>query len=203
MTVWVHFDGRDRATPGRLGTSILPPEGVAFDIGLGVELSPDGTKIGFAAARVGEAKRLWIRDLGRTTARVLEGTDDASAPFWSPDGKHIGFFAGDALKKINLGSGLVETILNNADSSGAAWTPDGRIVLSAGWGKGLSTVSASGGPVTELFAGGSEVDQVAWPSFLPDGNHFLYLVRGYGSELGIGEVRIAALDGSVNKHLLD
>jgi hypothetical protein len=87
-----------------LRASINPPEGGNFSLGNnlgGIALSPDGKTAAFAATVNGETA-LWVRPLDGTDARVLPGTDGAYYPFWSPDSKFIGFFAGGKLKKVGL-----------------------------------------------------------------------------------------------------
>jgi serine/threonine protein kinase len=68
-------------------------------------LSPDGQQIVFVAAGDG-ASRLWLRSLATTTAQPLSGTEGATAPFWSPDGRSIGFFADNALKRLDFGGAV-------------------------------------------------------------------------------------------------
>ena len=72
-------------------------------------LSPDGRQIVFVASGDG-ASRLWLRSLATTTAQPLAGTEDASDPFWAPDSRAIGFFAGGALKRLDLGRGAPQTL---------------------------------------------------------------------------------------------
>ena len=67
-------------------------------------LSPDGRQIVFVASGDG-ASRLWLRSLAATTAQPLPGTEGATFPFWSPDSRSVGFFAGSALKRLDLGGG--------------------------------------------------------------------------------------------------
>ena len=74
-------------------------------------LSPDGRQIVFVASADG-GSRLWLRSLATTTAQPLAGTEGAAYPFWSPDGRSIGFFADAKLKRIDLesGSGAARTV---------------------------------------------------------------------------------------------
>jgi serine/threonine protein kinase len=68
-------------------------------------LSPDGRQIVFVAAGEDDSSRLWLRSFGSTAAQPLAGTEGASFPFWSPDGRTIGFFAEDVLKRIDVAGG--------------------------------------------------------------------------------------------------
>ena len=61
----------------------------------------------------------------------------------------------------------------------------------------------AGGPAEMVVQVGRKgADTAAWPSLLPDGKHFVYLLRRFGSEQQMNEVRLGSLDGSVDKPLL-
>ena len=64
-------------------------------------LSPDGRRLAFVAARKGGTSQLWVRPLDRVQVQPLPGTEGASFPFWSPDGRFLGFFACGKLKTID------------------------------------------------------------------------------------------------------
>ena len=84
-------------------------------------LSPDGRQIVFVASGDG-ASRLWLRSLATTTAQPLAGTEGATFPFWSPDSRSIGFFAGGALKRLDLVAGAAaprQTLAPALNGSGA------------------------------------------------------------------------------------
>ena len=68
-------------------------------------LSPDGKNLAFVAAKASEAPQIYVRPLGSLDARALPGTDNAWAPFWSPDGRRIGFLVEGKLKVIGLQGG--------------------------------------------------------------------------------------------------
>ena len=78
-------------------------------------ISPDGSKIVYVGLTAGRY-RLWVRSLASDVARPLQGTEDASLPFpfWSPDSRSIGFFGGNALKRIDIESGTIRTLVTNA-----------------------------------------------------------------------------------------
>src|SRR5713226_1577700 len=90
-------------------------------------LSPDGRQLVFVASGDG-ASRLWLRPLDKSTAQPMAGTEGASYPFWSPDGRSIGFFDGAKLKRIDIAGGSPQT-LSDAISRGGAWSPDGVILF--------------------------------------------------------------------------
>jgi serine/threonine protein kinase/Tol biopolymer transport system component len=164
-------------------SSILPPAGTSFVTMLPASgppvLSPDGTRMAFTARDEKSRVQLYVRPLTSLTARALAGTDDAIYPFWSPDGREIAFFAAGKLKKINADGGPPQDICDSISGRGGAWSKDGVIVFTPGSNQSLFSVSAAGGtpqPASKLDASKAE-NSHRWPSFLPDGKHFLYWSR--------------------------
>jgi len=155
-------------------------------------LSPDGRQIVFAASGDG-ARRLWLRSLATTTAQPLPGTEGGRFPFWSPDSRSIGFFAYDALKRLDLGGGAPQTLaaaLNNA--YGGTWNAAGVVLFAPGATTPLRRVSATGGEAVALTTLGPQQSGHRSPHFLPDGRHFLFF--GYGTPDSTG-IYLGALDG--------
>ena len=95
--------------PPVLGETRLDIVTPATNQPLDFALSPDGRQIVFVAAGDG-APRLWVRWLAKTTAQSLAGTEGATHPFWSPDSRSIAFFAGSALKRLDLDGGAPQTV---------------------------------------------------------------------------------------------
>jgi hypothetical protein len=140
-------------------------------------ISPDGTLLAFSAVDLNHNRLLWIRPLNSLNATPLANTEDALAPFWSPDGKYIGFFAGKKLKKIAV-SGGDPTDLCETDglAGGGAWSSEGVIVFGRSFYDALYKVPATGGAAEragKLDSSRGERAQL-WPRFLPDGKHFLF-----------------------------
>jgi Tol biopolymer transport system component len=158
--------------------AVLLPEKVQFTtVNAPPAVSPDGRHIAFVANVDGKTG-LWVRDLDSPTPRLLAGTEGAVYPFWSPDSRYVGFGAGGKLKKIDAAGGPPLTLCD-ATSRGASWNKNDVIVFSAAVSSALLRVPAAGGtptPVTELDKSHSE-DSHRYPWFLPDGRHFLYMVR--------------------------
>jgi serine/threonine protein kinase len=119
-------------------------------------LSPDGRQLVFVANAEGRPQ-LWIRPLDDETARPISGTSGASAPFWSPDSRDIGFFAEGKLKTINVMSGAARVLADAASGRGGTWNRDGVIVFAPETNYvGMMRVAATGGTptaVTKLGAG--------------------------------------------------
>jgi serine/threonine protein kinase len=146
-----------------------------------VSVSPDGRRLVFTAAGGG----LWIRDFSGHEWQRLPGTEGGSTPFWSPDGRYLGFTVGSELKRLDMTGGPPETLATLARGGGgsASYNLNGDIVLGS-WGGGsggpLWKVSQPGGVATAL----TQVDVSrgefyhTWPTFLPDGSSFLYFRSG-------------------------
>ena len=190
-------------TPGRA------PQSVTFSLNLPkptaagtVAVSPDGRHIVFADFVAEGTSALWIRPLNDAAARRLPGTDSASAPFWSPDGRYVGFFARRSLKTIEIATGIVETISAAGEGRGGTWNQFDEIVFSPDRSRPLLHVSSHGGPVTAVtsFDATRDLGHV-WPEFLPDGRHVLYHVESTSPERD--GVYIAALGQPETTRVLD
>ena len=157
-------------------------------------LSPDGHSLAFSARDAEGNVRLYIRSLDHVEARDLSGTDRAMYPFWSPDSRWIGFFAGGQLKKIEVTGGAPQTICDAFNGRGGSWSRDDVIVFAPG-GSGLHRVSAAGGASQPIELDRVQgVNSLRHPRFLPDGRRFLYLARNdQGAESNV--VRVGSLDG--------
>jgi Tol biopolymer transport system component/predicted Ser/Thr protein kinase len=189
------------AFPPLRGT-VLPPENVAFPFA--ISISPDGTRLAYHTRSATGKTVVWVQSLERGTPQMLAGTEGALQPFWSPDGRSIGFFAGGELKRIEASGGPPVTICSGGGGdSGGAWGPDGDILFTPTSHDPIHRVPASGGtptPVTRVDQSRQEIRH-GWPCFLPDGRHFLYLAVGPGS----GEndsIYVGSLDGQAPKLLL-
>jgi eukaryotic-like serine/threonine-protein kinase len=146
-------------------------------------LSPDGRQIVFVASGDG-ASRLWLRSLASTTAQPLAGTEGAVYPFWSPDSRSVGFGAAGKLKRLDIGSGLPQTLATAIQIRGGTWNADGVILFAPTTGTPLFRVTASGGQavaVTKL----NRQSGHRFPSFLPDGRQFLFYAQGTPETAGI------------------
>jgi len=161
-------------------------------------VSPDGHRLAFVAVNADGESILWVRSLGTLTAQALAGTEDASSPFWSPDGRYLGFFAHGKLKKIEVSGGPPVTLCDAPDERGGTWSQDGVIVFAPTLNSALMKVSAAGGAPTAAAPFGSAEARHAQPFFLPDGRHFIYHT---GTASG-GAIYVGSLGSSESKLLL-
>ncbi len=191
--------------------SVLAPPDASFQP-FDFALSPDGTKLAFVAAGPGSQPQLWVRPLDSITGQPLAGTEGAGFPFWSPDSRQIGFFAGSKLRRIDASGGAVQVIADAPQARGGTWNSDGVILFTPTTADPLYRVGASGGaatPLTTMDSGQGDTSH-RFPYFLPDGRHFLYLIRTGGGLAGSGRkteeggngIYIGSLDSPERRTLL-
>jgi Tol biopolymer transport system component len=150
------------------------PVGFHLDtLNASLALSPDGQKLVFGASGEEGVQRLWLRSLNGQDPQPMSGTEGATYPFWSPDSRSIGFFAGKKLRKIDVATGTVQTLCNAPAARGGSWNDKGEIVFSPDYQSGLYEVTASGGTPTQLTNGEKKFSH-RLPQFLPDGRHVLF-----------------------------
>ncbi len=138
-------------------------------------VAPDGNFIVYEAQEEGTT-RLFLRELDGAAPRPQPGTEGARAPFVSPDGRWIGFFAGGALKKIAVSGGVPVEVCEASSNPGGAWGADGTIVFSKSWTSGLVAVSADGGAPRVLTTPGAGETGHWAPAFLPGGQQLVYTI---------------------------
>jgi eukaryotic-like serine/threonine-protein kinase len=158
-------------------SQISPPEKVFFALDEhfgGPVLSPDGTKLVLPAQDESGKESLWLRPIDSLSATRLEGTKEGSYPFWSPDSRRIGFFQNEILMKLDVTGGPAVKVCDAPNPRGGTWNQDDVIIFAS---LKLSRVPAGGGtptPITSRKPSGPAFSN-RWPTFLPDGRHFLYL----------------------------
>ena len=184
-----------------------PPAEVRFEIttpptpDATFALSPDGRSIVFTAMADGPPK-LWLRSFASTTARVLAGTERATSPFWSADGRAVGFFADARLKRIDLDTGVTRTVMPNIGVPlGGTWNREGTILVAGSPGGPILRVPAEGGAAAPITTVEMPRQRGHYrPHFLPGGRHFLFQVSGSPEAAG---VYVGALDGTPARRVLD
>ncbi len=175
-------------SPPETRTEIVTP---TTDAPTSFALSPDGRQIVFVASD-DKSSRLWLRSLATTTAQPLAGTEGAMAPFWKPNGRSIGFFAGGALKKLDLDGGAPQPLapVAAAVSRNGTWNTD-DVILFSSTSTTLSRISAAGGVAT-IVTTLSTRQPITAPQFLPDGRRFLF----HAQSPDTAGIYLGTLDGS-------
>jgi Tol biopolymer transport system component len=147
-------------------------------------ISPNGRQLAYLAADTLGRTMIWLRPMGALQANPLPGTEDAGRPFWSPDSRYLAYFDGNQLKKIAVAGGPPQLICETKSAADGAWSTGDIIMFDGAAGDSLRQVSANGGvasPATVLDRKAGE-SQHAWPWFLPDGKHYLYLAFGSAAD---------------------
>jgi len=167
-------------------------------------LSPDGSKLAFLTGDASETK-LWVRDVATAALHQVEEVERPTFPFWSPDGKYIGFFSAGKLKKVALAGGPVQVLCDAPEGRGGSWSPRGVIIFTPNIREPLYKVPEGGGvpeKLTETKPGWTHRN----PYFLPDGDHFLFTYReavgAPTATTGVGALYGASLSGEPPRQIL-
>jgi Tol biopolymer transport system component len=185
----------DIAQPAAIGTMGAPM------------ISPDGRRIAFTGVDAQGKSQIWLRALESREAQPLPGTEGVVTtvrPFWSPDSRHLGYFSNGRLMRIPVDGGppqkVCDTPVNGGDGT---WSEQGVILFDGSAGDPIRRCPAEGGvPREEVKSGEGERNfEVAWPQFLPDGRHYLFIVFG-GAEADNG-VWVGQLDGNERRKVVD
>jgi len=184
---------RSRETPATMYFNSAFPYPAQY-----VALSPDGRTLALVAYSTQANKNvIWIHRIGGQGATTLPGTEGGSYPFWSPDGRSLGFFAQGKLKTIDAASGRSAQVLADAPfGRGGAWSRSGVILFTPDAWSGLYRIPSSGGTPVQVTKPDISQAQVSnrWPVFLPDGRHFLYLACNFSGRLDRNLIIVGSLD---------
>jgi Tol biopolymer transport system component len=183
-----------------LRTNVLLPEKVFLNC---VTISPDGSRLAFSGIDESGKVSIWVRPLDSFTATPLAGTDGGILPFWSPDGRSLGFFADKKLKRVDT-SGGAPIVLYEVDGLGGAWSVAGDILFTGPSGP-VFRLPATGGKAVTVTKLDEKIRETAhrYPFFLPDGKHFLYtsLNLAGNSRDPANRIWVGSVDGSPGKPL--
>jgi serine/threonine protein kinase len=167
-------------------------------------IAPNGHTV--AAVGFSESERtnfVWLYEIGGKEEKKLAETEGASFPFWSPDGKALGFFAEGKLKKLEIAGGSVQVICDAPAGRGGTWNKGGVIVFSPSGqlGGGLYRVPVAGGAASRITVPDASRAETShrWPMFLPDGKHFLYLAANVSGQTDPDAIFIGKLDSNEKK----
>jgi eukaryotic-like serine/threonine-protein kinase len=168
----------------------LPAGQRLFAVSPEIAMSPDGTRLVYAAGQSVISSQLYVRVMDTLETRAIPGTEGANNPFFSPDGQWIGFYAGGKLKKVSVSGGLPVSLVDGvgggvfAGGYGASWSSQGTIAFAPGQSNPIQQVSDTGGnmhPLTRLENG--EAGH-RYPELLPNGTGLLFNVFSSTTALG-------------------
>jgi eukaryotic-like serine/threonine-protein kinase len=201
---WAWSSSRVPATETRADVlSILPSDDTRLDYGEAAQISPDGRLVAFVATDRAGHTGLYVRRRESLDVRLLPGTDEATMPFWAPDSRRLGFFAHGHLKTVALGGGAPQTLARAAVPRGGTWSVDDVILFLGVPSQPPFRVAASGGEAEHVPTPPTEgLPEGRWfPSFLPDGRHYLYLAISEQDRRG-GTIRVGSLDSAEAQDLV-
>jgi serine/threonine protein kinase/Tol biopolymer transport system component len=195
---WAQPSTTPAADPVRFSVSV-PADALLASSGnqdASVAVSPDGRALVVGLTQRG-VKQLWVRQTDRLESRVLDGTEGASWPFWSPDSQSIAFTSGGQIRVVSREGGPVRTIADTGGGNGrgGTWSERGGILFATTDGRILRVLPGGGDPVVvQAPAADHKELLMMWPEFLPDGTHFLF------SAIAPGKLSkrlfVGSLDGS-------
>ncbi len=168
----------------RMVFSVNPPDGVRF--GGAFAHSPDGNRLAFVGWGTDGPPNLWIQPIDSPTAQQIPGTEDASYPFWSPQGDSVGFFANGKLKTVPVAGGTARTLASAPNARGGDWGTDGTILFIPEPNGPIYRVSDQGGPTSQVTTIRRDLRQLGhrWPKFI-DTSRFVFTAQGAGESSGV------------------
>jgi Tol biopolymer transport system component/predicted Ser/Thr protein kinase len=170
-------------------------------------VSPDGRHVAYAAQDSTGQIRMFLLALATARTHLVPDSHGAAYPFWSPDGQTLAFFTEGRLNRFDLAGGPVVPICEAHDGKGGAWSTRGIILFAPDHKSPIHQVPAGGGEavaVTSLEGSGGALSH-RLPTWLPDGEHFVYLARYEASAQANGRrnlLRLASLDGREDRELI-
>ncbi len=196
------FTNRPQPAPPTVNlVSVVPLQDTTFVRGEAPQISPDGRHVAFAATDLQGRRAIYVRDLDSATARLLAGTENGSQPFWAPDSSRLGFFAEGQLKTVAISGGSPNAIARATLPRGAAWSADNLILFLQRPNIPLALVPAGGGEPTSV-PGPPPNGIPGFPSFLPDGRHYLFTELDQETRLA-KFLSVGSLDSSATRRLVE
>jgi Tol biopolymer transport system component len=169
-------------------------------------IAPNGHTVAVVGDRESGGKSaLWLYEIGSREAKSVANTDGANFPFWSPDGRSLGFFAEGKLKRLDIAGGPVQTLCEAPSGRGGSWNSQGVILFtpSGRLGEVVNRIPASGGTpqqISMLDTSRSETSH-RWPMFLPDGKHYLFMAFNVSKQADTDAIYVGSLDSNEKKFL--
>ena len=145
-------------------------------------ISPDGRLVAYTARHDDDESGLFVRALNEYDHRLLVEGERPSHPFFSTDGRHIGFFDDDRLWRVDVGGGAPTPLADAPIPFGGTWGPDGDIVFTPNLNSGLYRINASGGAPQQITVPDAAEGGYAhvWPQYDREGESLIFTIWGAG-----------------------
>jgi Tol biopolymer transport system component len=169
-------------------------------------LSPDGSRLVFRLGQEDYTGALHSRSLDRFEAAPIPGTEGGTMPFFSPDGRWLGFVSDRAIKRLAFAGGGATRIADVGNPFGATWGPDDEIIFTPLSYAGLHRVSAAGGPVTVLTTPDRQRREKShrWPEFVPGARAVIFTtVKMDISSFDDADIEVLSLDTGARRRLIE
>ena len=194
---WIGAHREENGSTARYPLNYGPDDRAADDVGSPLALSPDGTLLAYVGFKAGR-RSIHVRALAELRARELPGTEDASQPFFSPDGKWVGFVSTSQLRKVPVDGGTVVVLADVGGLWGASWYRDDQIIVSSN-GR-LAIVPATGGTPRPFTKVDTAAGEQRFPFVLSDGKTVLYATFGRDGVAG-ARIAVASLESGATRIL--
>ncbi|MEP7085772.1 MAG: protein kinase [Gemmatimonadota bacterium] len=193
LAAWGWLRPREHSFMNRYAMLLRDNEGiVAGSLGGRVAVSPDGRRIVYNG-RGDAGTRLWLKDADKVRPTPITGTDGASSPFFSPDGRQVGFVVnGKSVRVLPLDGGSALTLTDSANATAADWGSDNYVYFEVD--SGISRIPSTGGhsEVVYKFPPGGKVLGAEWPVVLPGAKGMIFRLRREGQ--GVADFEIVAME---------
>ena len=168
VLAWPHSSPPVQRTVAQFDAALGAPVEFPNAVGSPLVLSPDGQIMVFSGMGADGVTDLYVRPLDSLAAAKLPGTQGGQTPFFSPDGRWIGFWSDGKLRKTLVdGGGTPATLCDAGDGMGASWGADGFILATLDRSNALWRIPENGGPPVRLALSGAAADNPRWPQILP------------------------------------
>ncbi|MGH7621992.1 MAG: TolB family protein, partial [Gemmatimonadaceae bacterium] len=186
---------REQPFTTRYALLLRPNEAVASNLLAGrVAISPDGRRIIYVGRGTNGVSRLWMKDANQVSPTVLTGTDGATSPFFSPDGRQVGFVKdGRTVRTLSLEGGSPLTLTDSANATAADWGSDGYVYFETE--NGIARIRSTGGRSEPVFTYGPKDHTLGteWPVVLPGARGLLFRRRLEGQSPADYEIMVMPL----------
>jgi Tol biopolymer transport system component len=187
----------------RLDVDLGPDVSIGSDGGPSTIISPDGTRLVFVSRGSDGTPRLLTRLLDESKAALLPGSEGAYAPFFSPDGLWVGFFASGKLKKTRLDGGQPIALCDAPAGRGASWSEDGTVIAALDIRGGLSQIAADSGKAASVTEREPAELSHRWPQVLPGGKAVLFTVGSAPNNYEDASIAVVSLKDRQKRILLE